>query len=226
MDTKDAEVFWQSLETDAEGCDADHFVTMLAEQWDTPDPIINLIAREIIRMEGRGSGKVSKDRFLNFVRTFGPWPKEGCSASSNPMLCLILRDFFDESKKQAKQNFHGYLDEKSAYKILKAPGEFLYRYSSGRPGCIAVSRASTTKRPDGKLQHTTDVLANTGNGTWQLVASKMVFQSLLDFEAKHKEKLLRLVCTTQEQQTGGAYLTYLTEEDAGGDSSYAPAFTN
>jgi hypothetical protein len=224
MDTKDAEMFWDSLERDAEGCcDADSFVTILAEQWDCPDPIINLILRELIRTDGRDGRKVVKDKFLNFARTFGPWPKEGCS-SPNPMLGLIMRDFFDESKKQVKQNFHGYLDEKSAYKLLKAPGEYLYRYSSGRPGCIAVSRTSTTKK-DGKLQHTTDLLANTGSGSWQHLMSKVVFASLSDFETKHKEKLLRLVCNVQDQAHVGNYGTFLMAEDDGAKpDSYAAAF--
>ena len=225
MDTKDAETFWDSLELDADGCcDADYFVTTVAEAWDCPDPIVNLILRELIRTDGRDGRKVVKDKFINFVRTFGPWPKEGCPSPS-PMLFLITRDFFDESRKQVKNNFHGYLDEKSAYKLLKAPGEYLYRYSSGRPGCIAVSRTSTTKK-DGKLQHTTDLLANTGNGTWQHVMSKLVFASLSDFETKHKEKLLRLVCNVQEQAHVGNYGSFLMAEgdDTGKSDSYAAAF--
>jgi len=140
------------------------------------------------------------------------------------MLPLILRDFFDETKKQVKANFHGYLDEKSAYKLLKAPGEFLYRYSSGRPGAIAVSRTSTTKK-DGKLQHTTDLLANIGNGTWQHLGSKLVFTSLADFEFKHKEKLLKLVCNVHDQAHVGNYGSFLmSEDDASKSDSYAAAF--
>lgn len=220
MDTKDAESFWETLETDADSCEADTFATNLAEAWDAPDPVILLVSKELIRTEDER--KVTKEKFLNFARTFGPWPKEG-GPKPNPMLCMILRDFFDEASKKPKFNFHGSLDERSAYKLLRAPGEFLYRYSSGRPGCIAVSRVSTTKK-DGKLQHTSDLLANTGSGTWQHVASKLVFSSLSDFESKHRDKLLRLVCSVQEQTSLGNYGTCLTAEDGGYNiTSYAPS---
>jgi len=225
MDTKDAESFWDQLEKDAEGnCDAECFVSTLAEAWDCPDPIVNLILREIVRADGRDGRKVVKDKFLNFARTFGPWPVEG---KPNTMLVLLLRDFFDESKKAVKSNFHGYLDEKSAYKLLKNPGDYLYRYSSGRPGAIAVSRTSTTKK-DGKLQHTTDLLQNNGAGGWQHVQSKVVFVSLADFESKHKEKLLKLVCNVQDTQAQvGNYGSFLMAEDdaaKGDQASYAAAF--
>jgi len=198
------------------------FVATLAEAWDCPDVLIGYITRELIRTDGREGAKVGKEHFLNFARTFGPWPK---ADGPNTMLPCLLRDFFDASK-SPKASFHGYLEEKNAYRLLKAPGDYLYRYSANCPGAIAVSRTSTTLK-GGKLQHTTDLLANTGSGTWQHFATKMIFSSLGEFEHKHKEKLLRLVCNAQDTAHVGNYGAFLMadEEGVGGkDPAYAPHF--
>jgi len=217
MDVKDGEAFWNELGAEGPSFDRSSFIAVLAETWDMPDTLSESITRDIIRLDTDGE-KVAKTNFLNFVRTFGPWPhlKPG---GPNPMLGLLLRDFFDPSTKRFRGNFHGYLDERSAYRLLKNPGEFLYRYSAGSPGAIAISRTSTTLKA-GKLQYATDLLLNTGAGTWQHSVTKANFASLAEFEHKHKEKLLRLICSFHEASTGN-YGAFLMGDDDSTTAGYA-----
>lgn len=135
---------------------------------------------------------ISKEAFYLFVRGFGPF----ATGKNNPMYLLIMRNFFEVDGKTSRGNFHGHIDEKRAYSMIKEPGEFFYRYSSRNMDGICVVRVSRSKFPNGEWAKAAEILVNNKSGGWiHTVKDKpsVLYSSLAEYEAKNAEKVFKLV---------------------------------
>jgi len=184
--------FWAALPSAHERVSLEDFVRALSEVWEVGDSLTAQISRAVVSKAD--DEFVTLEGFHHFVHAFGPF----VTGAKNGMLMRLLRDFFegDQGNLFFRGNFHGHIGEPQSYALLHKPGDFLYRYSSRNFESICVVRFSSQKTDKGETVKLTEFLGNFRGYTWEqhhTGKEAMLYPTLQDYEAKHKEKLVTLV---------------------------------